>query len=85
MTNEEARAWLEHHFDPLPDGTKQSEAVSLAIKALEHDGVLQEIRHEIEDEYNNFYNRSDIWTERCCGIASAIEIIDRYLDKIKMN
>lgn len=35
MTNEEARAWLEHHFDPLPDGTKQSEAVSLAIKALE--------------------------------------------------
>ena len=35
MTNEEARAWLEHHFDPMPDGTKQSEAVSLAIKALE--------------------------------------------------
>lgn len=32
---EEAKAWLEHHFDPIPDGTKQSEAVSLAIKALE--------------------------------------------------
>lgn len=37
MTNEEARAWLEHHFDPLPDETKQSEAVSLAIKALEQE------------------------------------------------
>ena len=37
MTREEAKAWLEHHFDPIPDGTKQSEAVSLAIKALEQE------------------------------------------------
>lgn len=37
MTREEAKAWLEHHFDPIQDGTKQSEAVSLAIKALEQE------------------------------------------------
>ncbi len=53
MTNEEARAWLEHHFDPLPDGTKQSEAVSLAIKALEQGDVLREIQQEIEERINN--------------------------------
>jgi hypothetical protein len=53
MTNEEARAWLEHHFDPLPDGTKQSEAVSLAIKALEQGDVLREIRQGIENRINN--------------------------------
>lgn len=47
MNREEAKAWLEHHFDPLPDGTKQSEAVSLAIKVLEQQDVLDKIRAEI--------------------------------------
>ena len=42
MTREEAKAWLEHHFDPIPDGTKQSEAVSLAIKALEQEPCIEE-------------------------------------------
>ena len=49
MTREEAKAWLEHHFDPIPDGTKQSEAVSLAIKALEQEPILDKIRAEIDD------------------------------------
>ena len=50
MTREEAKAWLEHHFDPMPDGTKQSEAVSLAIKALEQEPCEDAIsRHEVLD------------------------------------
>ena len=47
MTNEEARAWLEHHFDPLPDGTKQSEAVSLAIKALEQETNIKSLGEDL--------------------------------------
>ena len=47
MTREEAKAWLEHHFDPIPDGTKQSEAVSLAIKALEQELCEDAISREM--------------------------------------
>lgn len=35
MTNKEAATWLREHFDVTPDGTKQSEAIDMAIKALE--------------------------------------------------
>ena len=45
--------------------------------------ILQEIRQEIENEYNNFHNRSKIWAERCCGIASALEIIDKKIKELK--
>ena len=46
MNREEAKAWLEHHFDPIPDGTKQSEAVSLAIKALEQEQCEDAVSRE---------------------------------------
>ena len=35
MTNKEAATWLREHFDVTPDGTKQSEAIDMAIEALE--------------------------------------------------
>ena len=35
MTNKEAATWLREHIDSTPDGTKQSEAVQLAIEVLE--------------------------------------------------
>ena len=35
MTNKEAAIWLREHIDATPDGTKQSEAIEMAIKALE--------------------------------------------------
>ena len=53
MTKEEAIAWLEHHFDPLPDGTKQSEAVSLAIKALEQEPCKDAISRQAVTEIIN--------------------------------
>lgn len=47
--------------------------------------VLQEIRQEIENEYNNYHNRSEIWTERACGLASALEIIDNKIKEVRYN
>jgi hypothetical protein len=35
MMNKEAAIWLREHIDATPDGTKQSEAIEMAIKALE--------------------------------------------------
>lgn len=35
MTNKEAAIWLREHIDATPDGTKQSEAIEMAIEALE--------------------------------------------------
>ena len=34
MTNEEAYKWIYVHFAPCGDGTKQDEAVNVALKAL---------------------------------------------------
>ena len=93
MTREEAKAWLEHHFDPIPDGTKQSEAVSLAIKALEQEPVLDKIRAEIEQladangygDYLLGYNFGLIRAVQIIvllgynfGLMRAVQIIDKY-------
>ena len=75
MTREEAKAWLEHHFDPMPDGTKQSEAVSLAIKALEQEPILDKIRAEIERLHYHpkldFIKNDEI-------VDMVLDIIDKY-------
>ncbi len=41
--------------------------------------VLEQIRAEIEQEYNKFRNMSDKWDERACGLGTALEIIDKVL------
>ena len=76
MTNEEAIAWLEHHFDPLPDGTKQSEAVSLAIKALE-------TIPKYKDAYNKGYEAGVKATNIDCGVVweERIDAIKADIDK----
>lgn len=40
--------------------------------------ILKKIRAEIEREYTKFRNRSDMWSERACGLGQALEIIDKY-------
>jgi len=35
MTNKEAYTWILDHFAPCDDGTKQDEALGVALKALE--------------------------------------------------
>jgi hypothetical protein len=43
--------------------------------------VLDKIRAEIEQEYTKFRNKSDMWSERACGLGTALEIIDKYKKK----
>ena len=51
MTNKEAAIWLREHIDATPDGTKQSEAIELAIKALEKIPEWIPVKwHEITEE-----------------------------------
>lgn len=72
MTKEEAIAWLEHHFDPLPDGTKQSEAVSLAIKALEQESCGDAISRQAVTEIINDI-RDCISVEGYCAILERMK------------
>jgi len=54
MTNKEAAIWLREHIDATPDGTKQSEAIEMAIKALEQEPCEDCIsRQEAIDAVNN--------------------------------
>lgn len=49
-----------------------------AKKALKQMDALDKIRAEIELEYTRFRNKSDMWSERACGLGTALEIIDKY-------
>lgn len=40
--------------------------------------ALDKIRAEITQEYTRFRNKSDMWSERACGLGMALEIIDKY-------
>lgn len=42
---------------------------------------LQEIRREIEKEYNKFRSMSEMWDERANGIGTALEIIDNHIKR----
>ncbi len=64
------------------DDDKLHEIVNAAVKNIEikseRSPVLDKIRAEIEQEYTKFRNRSDMWSERACGLGQALEIIDKY-------
>ncbi len=64
------------------DNDKLHEIVDAAVKNIEIKSewtpVLDKIRAEIEQEYTRFRNRSDMWSERACGLGQALEIIDKY-------
>ena len=82
MTNEEAIAWLEHHFDPLPDGTKQSEAVSLAIKALE---TIPKYKDTYAIGYEDGVKATNVdcgvvWEERIDAIKAEIKALAEEYD-----
>ena len=73
MTNEEAIAWLEHHFDPLPDGTKQSEAVSLAIKALKQETNIKSLGEDLR-----IFQKSIKDDKVLIGFNMAVAICNKY-------
>ena len=86
MTNKEAKEkifyqwqdFLEHNLDYAGI----SDAYNMAIKALEQNDVLQEIRQEIVNNLVKTYpfiDHMDAYVKE----DEVLEIIDRYLDKSK--
>ena len=85
MTTDEAIERLEQMIEWGDPYEVDADACKVAIKALKQYGVLQEIRQEIETEYNKYRNMSDKWDERANGIGTALEIIDKAQKELEGN
>lgn len=58
------------------------EAYNMSIEIMRKYQKIEQIRAEIEQEYNRFRNMSDKWSERACGLGTALEIIDKALKNL---
>lgn len=84
MTEEEAKKEIIDMANALQliPNTPKGKAVSMALKALEQDNVLDKIRAEIETliEWHDcpieYDNGNDAWYREACN--QAIKIIDKY-------
>ena len=82
MTREEARHWLEIELKTWEDECKSNhpikEALSVAIKALEQEPVLDKIRAEIEQLrlHKAQFITSD--NKVCIDSQEVLNIIDKY-------
>ena len=84
MTGEEAKKEIIDMANALQliPNTPKGKAVSMALKALEQDNVLDKIRAEIEAliEWHDcpieYDNGNDAWYREACN--QAIKIIDKY-------
>lgn len=87
VTTDFAIEYLLDDCDDCPEKADDNECISqshcfevkrMAIQALKQMDALDKIRAEIKQEYTKFRNKSDIWSERACGLGTALEIIDKY-------
>ena len=92
MTNKEAAIWLRDHIDATPDGTKQSEAIEMAIKALEQqpcedcisrkrvimliDEAAEKNPYKIIGLPNTYSDYNQGWTDACDWLYANIESDD---------
>ena len=77
MTREEAIVDIRDNIKPVVGG----KSLDMAIKALEQEPVLDQIRAEIEQEYNRLsVTRADETLElgECLGLKMSLKIIDKY-------
>ena len=77
MTREEAIVDIRDNIKPVVGG----KSLYMAIKALEQEPVLDQIRAEIEQEYNRLsVTRADETLElgECLGLKMSLKIIDKY-------
>ena len=84
MTREEAKHWLEIELKTWEDECKSKhpikEALSVAIKVLEQEPVLDKISAEIEDLYS--YADFDEGTMTCYNMVR-LEEVQRVINKYK--
>ena len=74
---EEAIVDIRDNIKPVVGG----KSLDMAIKALEQEPVLDQIRAEIEQEYNRLsVTRADETLElgECLGLKMSLKIIDKY-------
>ena len=69
MTNKEAYIWILDHFAPCDDGTKQDEALGVALKALEKQTPMKPILLDDEDLICPVCDADVEWKRYCenCG------------------
>ena len=93
VTTDFAIKYLLDDCDDCSEKTDDNECISqsycfevkrMVIRALKQMNALDKIRAEIEQEYIRFHNKSDMWSERACGLGTALEIIDKYKKEVRI-
>lgn len=69
MTAEEAYRWMYEHFAPCGDGTKQDDAISTALDALEKQIPIRPIKSD-EPRYGMGYDYYDWYCPVCHGFLA---------------
>lgn len=70
MTKEEAYTWLQNHFPVCDDGTKQDEAIKIALDVLSKQIPMLPVQPKECVRYGHGYDYHDYYCPSCGGFLA---------------